>query len=504
MKHSLARAMTLAALALSLALTFAAFAPGLYAQAQTEKKKNNTHYIEKLEYMFDYIQNHYVDEVDPTQLYEGALKGLFESLNDPHSVYLTVGDMEDYTDTTVGEFGGVGLYISKSANILVNENGNNTKLKETFRTQYAPYVEVISPIEGTPAYRAGVSAGDFIIAIDTESTDSLSMDEVLSRLRGAPGTNVTMTIARKGGLKFDVKVTRAIIEVPVLRSAMIPGGTGYIRVIKWTPFTRDRVAEVLKDFRRKDLNSLILDVRGNPGGLLSAAVEVSNLFLTRGPIVSTQSRIEKESEIFYADRKTALEEDIPVAVLIDEGSASASEIFAGAMKDSDRAILVGAASFGKGSVQQIHAFGEGGFKMTTARYYTPKGVNIDKVGIVPHVLVTEEEFSDEEQEDLQILFEENRIPFFVEQNPKADARQVAQFIEKLQKEGISLKTRVLKRMIHREVNRTLSEPPIYDLEYDTALQKAMELITPKAQQSILWSKTPDISDLEPSTPILGG
>ena len=476
MKNLRNRIITLGTVLIALVLTLAAFAPGLYAQTKSAEDGDIDQYILMIDYLFRYIQDQYVEEVDPEVLFEGAVKGLFESLDDPYSVYLTASDMEDFADTTEGEFGGVGLYISKSASLEFDNGNTGESVRETFRTRYAAFVEVISPIEGTPAFRAGVSAGDFIIAIDEESTAELTMDEGLGRLRGTPGTEVTMTIARTGNLIFDVKVTRAIIEVPVLRSALIPGGTGYIRIIKWTPYTHERIAETLADFKKQGCTSLILDVRGNPGGLLSSVVDVSDLFLNRGPIVSTRSRIAAENEVFYAGRRTAVDPDFPIAVLIDEGSASASEILAGAMKDTDRALLIGTTTFGKGSVQQIRAFGNGGFKMTTSRYYTPNGINIDKVGVAPHVVIEDEAFTDEALEDLQILYEENRIPYFVEKHTSPSPEEIARFIQDLRTEGIALDDHILRRMIRQEVNRTLNDPPVYDLEFDTVLKEAISLL----------------------------
>ena len=476
MKNPRSRILTLGALLMALVLTLAAFAPGLHAQTKSAREGDTDQYLLMIDYLFRYIQDQYVEEVDPEVLFEGAVKGLFESLDDPYSVYLTASDMEDFADTTEGAFGGVGLYISKSASVQFQNGNTNPSVRETFRTRYAAYVEVISPIEGTPAYRAGVSAGDFIIAINEESTAELTMDEVLNRLRGTPGTEVTMTIARTGNLIFDVKVTRAVIEVPVLRSALIPGGPGYIRIIKWTPYTHERIAETLGDFKKQGYTSLILDVRGNPGGLLSSVVSVSDLFLSRGPIVSTRSRIASENEVFYASRRTAVDPGLPMAVLIDEGSASASEILAGALKDTDRALLVGSTTFGKGSVQQIRAFGSGGFKMTTSRYYTPNGINIDKVGVEPHVILEEEDYSEEALKDLQILYEENRIPFFVEKHGSPSAEEIRRFIRDLRTEGIALEDRILQRMIRQEVNRTLNDPPVYDLEFDTVLKETISLL----------------------------
>lgn len=436
--------------------------------AETRDAETET-YLSMLGFLFKYVQENYVDEVSPETLYEGAVKGLFESLDDPYSVYLTASDMEDYSDTTVGNFGGVGLFISKQTDYEEEvQNGN-----QTFRQQHAPYVEVVSPIEGTPAYRAGINAGDFIIAIEDESTADMTMDEVLERLRGEPGTKVEITIRRKPSITFKVVITRAIIEVPTIREGTINETIGYLRIVRWTPYTTESLETAVKNLYQQGCKAFIIDVRANPGGLLSSVVDTSDLFLSEGMIVSTRSRIASENEEFTATRKTVIPEDIPLVVLIDKGSASASEIFAGALKDTGRAFLIGETTFGKGSVQQIRSFGAGGFKLTTSRYYTPSGINIDKIGIAPNKEVKEEEFSEDDLDSLQLLLDNNAIPLFIEENPEADEEDISRFIESLHREGISIEDRVLRRMIRTEMNRTDNNPPVYDLEYDTALVHAV-------------------------------
>ena len=467
------RTSLLLAVIFSILFAVTAFGPALYAQANPDVRSETDQFLLMFEYLFKYVQNHYVDEVSSEQLYEGAVKGLFESLDDPYSVYLTASDMEDYSDTTTGEFGGVGLYISKQ---VLGEIEEDESENATFRAQNAPFVEVISPIEGTPAYRAGISAGDFIIAIDGESTGDLSMDEVLARLRGEPGTEVTMRISRRGGLFFNAKVTRAVIEVPTIKYSMLPDGIGYIKIIKWTPYTRDRMREALRDLDDQGYTSLIIDVRGNPGGLLSSVVDTADLFLSRGPIVSTRSSISEENEVYYAKRRTSVPLEVPIVVLINQGSASASEIMAGAMKDTGRAILMGDTTFGKGSVQQVRAFGSGGFKITTSRYYTPDGINIDKVGIDPHKFVELEEFTDEDLSALQQIYDEEMIAIFVEENPVSDEQKIDAFVADVEEKGIILDEKILRKLIREEYNRNLNSPPIYDLEYDIALKEAAKAL----------------------------
>ena len=257
-------------------MTLLIFAPGAFADSSN---RNIQRYISLFEQVFRFVHENYVDEVEPEVLFEGALNGLFDSLDDPHSTYLTENDMQDLTDTTSGKFGGVGLYISKS------ERGEGEE--DTAVEGYSPYVRVVAPIEDTPAAKAGIHAGDLITAIEGDSTEDMDLDEVVDRLRGTPGTDVLVTILRGEDIDFPVTLTRAVIEVPTTKHDMIPGGIGYLRIIQFTPLTDERVLDALEDFKKKNFNSLIIDVRNNPGGLLTSVVDVTDFFLSGGIIVST-------------------------------------------------------------------------------------------------------------------------------------------------------------------------------------------------------------------------
>ncbi|MDR2185191.1 MAG: S41 family peptidase [Treponema sp.] len=434
-----------------------ASAPRAAAQG---KDQNSSRYASIIQNVFDFIQRHYVEEVNPQKLYEGAMSGMFQALGDPYSAFLPESEMSDLNDTTQGNFGGVGLYISKP----VGERPDGKP----------PYVEVASPIEDTPGWRAGISPGDLIVAIDGVATDTLTMDEVLDRLRGTPGVQLTLLIRRGEKLEFPVTLTRAVIEVPTVKHAMI-GDIGYLRLLTFTPMTMERTRESLNEFQSKNYKSLILDLRNNYGGLLQSAVEISNLFLDGGTVVSTKSRISSENMVFTARRNNMLvPANLPVIVLINRGSASASEIVAGALKDRGRAYLVGEKSFGKGSVQQVYPLDKAGFRITTARYYTPSDVNIDKIGIPPDREVLFPEFTDEEAETLNQLMAADRIPAFIKENPNVDAAGIDAFARELNAQypiGISL----LRRLIRNEQNRTVIAP-VYDLEYDVQLEEAVKIL----------------------------
>jgi carboxyl-terminal processing protease len=402
-----------------------------------------------------FVQDNYVDEeaVAPEILIEGALKGMFEALDDPHSAYLSREDMRDLNDTTTGRFGGVGLIISKV------ERG----------------AEVVSPIEDTPAYRAGITAGDIIVAIEDESILDLSIDEVVKILRGEPGAPVRVTIQRGKTLTFDVTIVRAMIEVPTVKHSMIGEDIGYLRIIQFTPLTPEKVREAIEFFDRNRYRSLIIDLRSNPGGLLTSVIDVADFFLSRGPIVSTRSRVEAENHVFYASqRETLVPPSLPVVVLINRGSASASEILAGALKDTARARLMGETSYGKGSVQQIKSIGEAGFRLTMSRYYTPSGASIDKVGIVPDTEIKEPELTEKEEASFTRLIEGDYIARFVEENPNPGEAGIAAFIETLGSEEIDLSPRIIRRLVRNEQNRTNNNPPLYDLEFDIVLRQAVD------------------------------
>ncbi|MDR2901323.1 MAG: S41 family peptidase [Treponema sp.] len=412
--------------------------------------------------VFNFVQQHYVDEIDPKVLYEGALNGMFEALGDPHSTYLEGMDMTDLNDTTEGNFGGVGLLITKA----VEARPDGKPL----------WVEVASPIEDTPGWKAGINPGDFITAINGEDTAPLTMDEVLERLRGEEGTEVTLQIRRGERLDFPVVLERAIIEVPSVKQAMI-GKTGYLRITTFTPMTAARAQDALDYFKTQNYDSLIIDLRYNYGGLLNSAIDISDLFLEGGVVVSTKSRIASENRTFTARRSTEVPADMPIIVLINVGSASASEIVAGALKDRNRAYLVGEKSYGKGSVQQLFNLDRNdssGFKLTTARYYTPSDVNIDKIGIPPDREVLLPTITDDEAIVLNQLINDNKIPTFVEENPNATKAQTAAFIESLSSE-YKIDQSWLKQLMRNEQNRTVTAP-VYDLEYDIQLQEAVKIL----------------------------
>jgi carboxyl-terminal processing protease len=445
---------TAAVLIIGAAFIFAA-APRVQAQSGGQDAQR---YSSIIQYVFDFIQRRYVEEVDPKAVFEGAMNGMFGALGDPYSSFLPESEMADLNDTTQGSFGGVGLYIT------AGDPQPDGRMR---------YVEVAAPMEDTPGWRAGINPGDRILKIDEDSTDGLTMNEVLARLRGAPGQAVQVLVARGENLEFPVTIIRAVIEVPTTKFAMI-GDTGYLKLLTFTPMTVERAREALESFRAGNYKALVLDLRNNYGGLLKAAVDICDLFLDSGVVVSTRSRISSENTVFNARNSTLVPVDIPVIVLINRGSASASEIVAGALKDRGRAYLVGEKSYGKGSVQQVYPLGNSGFKLTTARYYTPSNVNIDKIGIPPDREVKYPEFTEKDAEALNNVLKAGRISDYIKANPNAGALEIAGFAQTLNRE-YGLDVYLLRRLIRNEQIRTVVAP-VYDLEYDIQLQEAINIL----------------------------
>lgn len=316
--------------------------------------------------VFERVSHDYVDEVDDKELLEGAISGMLSSL-DPHSAYLPPKDFKEVEEHTTGEFGGLGMEVGM-------EDG---------------FVKVISPIDDTPAQKAGIQAGDLVIKLDGEPVKGKTLSEAVKIMRGKPGTELELTIVRKGeDAPITVDIVRAIIKVKSIKQRMLKEGVGYLRISQFQIRTgRDLVSAVekLKEENGGPLNGLVLDLRNNPGGVLTAAVQVSDAFLDDGLIVYTEGRIKNSKMRFESEQGDVLDGK-PIVVLINEGSASASEIVAGALQDQKRGLIAGRTSFGKGSVQTLLQLNNGAaIKVTTARYFTPSGRSIQAEGIEPDV-----------------------------------------------------------------------------------------------------------------------
>lgn len=441
------------------------------SSVENDTKITSFQYVKKLNSVFDFVQQNYVDEIDPKILYEGALKGMLDAIGDPYTLYLDSDYMRDLNDTTSGSFGGVGLSISKAA--------------ESTATKPA-YVEVASPIEDTPGAKAGIQAGDLITAIDGLPTPSMTMNEVLQHLRGEIGTPVTVTILRGSNMKFDVTLIRALIEVPTVKFGMIEGTKiGYARLIQFTPDTALRLQDALDSFEKNGYKGLIIDLRDNPGGLITSAVDVADKFIDNGPIVSTKSRLLFENSQFTASKDKTTVKNMPIVVLINKGAASASEIVSGALKDYHLAYLVGERTYGKGSVQQVIPLSNtDGIKITMARYYTPSDMNIDKIGIPPDQEVKNlADFTEEEEKLYVDMIKSEVINTAAESKLNMTESDIAAAAQKIVKD-YPLDERLIRRLIRVQVQKT-QPAALYDLDYDLQLNAAIKAVQRKDFSTML-------------------
>ena len=335
--------------------------------------------------VLDKINKEYVDDIDQSEAMDAAINGVLQSL-DPYSAYMTPEMFKNMATETSGEFGGLGIEVGMEAGV----------------------VKVISPIDNSPASKVGIKAGDYIIKINEIQVQGKSLSEAVELMRGPVGSDIEITIRRVGVKKsIKYKITREIIEVRSVKSEVKNNNTGYIRLTSFNDNSSDQIKKKIKEFRNnKDIKYYILDLRNNPGGLLSQAIKISDLFLDNGEIVSTKSRKKSENRKWFAKKGDILNGGT-VIVLINYGSASASEIVAGSLKDHKRAILIGERSYGKGSVQSIIPLdNNGAIRLTVSKYYLPSGSSISEVGVVPDFELEEEgdDFRINTETDNQLKF----------------------------------------------------------------------------------------------------
>lgn len=346
---------------------------------------------EEIESLKTYIKENYYLEVSDETLLEGMKKGVFDILDDPYSVFMNQVEYQDYMDSSSGEYPGIGIYLAPNTD---NE------------------IEIVSPIEDTPAQRAGLLAKDLIIGVNGEMVNADLMDEAISKIKGEPGTPVTLTIYRPSKKeKFDVVIVREWIDIKVVKSEMLDDTTGYLRITTFDQQSASEFEKHLIALMNSGAKGVVLDLRQNPGGYLNQCVEIADMLLGKSLIVYTEGRNGDDEKYYSDDQKY----DVKLVVLVDQGSASASEIVTGALKDHNVAKIVGTQTFGKGIVQVVKPFIENtGFKLTTSQYFTPNGINIHGVGIEPDVLV-----------------EMNESYYELENPTKADDNQLQKAIEVL-------------------------------------------------------------------------
>ena len=335
--------------------------------------------------VLDKIKKEFVEDVDESEVMDAAINGVLESL-DPYSSYMSPETLKNMQTETSGEFGGLGIEVSMESGV----------------------VKVISPIDESPAYKVGVKAGDYIVKINEHQVQGKTLTEAVDLMRGPVGSDIEITVRRKGVRKALVfKITREIIKIQSVKSKIIEDNVGYVRLTAFNENSSNQLKKKINEFNKNNnLKGYILDLRNNPGGLLSQAIKISDFFLTEGEIVSTKSRKESENRKWLAN-KGDITEGKTLIILINNGSASASEIVAGALRDNKRAILIGENSYGKGSVQSIIPLkNKGAIRLTISKYYLPSGKSISEIGVMPDIEISEdsEEFRINTENDNQLNF----------------------------------------------------------------------------------------------------
>ena len=447
----------------SILASLALIALGTWGQIQGTAKSNISE--EGLNELFHqvlyYVENEYVEKTDKQKVWFGAIKGALKALDDEHTRFMTPESHNELRDITRGSFGGLGIEITIRDSILT----------------------VISPIEGTPAMRAGIQPGDKIIEINKKPTRNISLEEAVKIMRGAPGTSVNLSIAReKEEELLSIDIIRDIIKIKIVKTTLItPQNIGYIRLKQFAQTAFTEVSNAVKHLEKQKVKGLILDLRYNAGGLLEAAYKISNLFLTKGVIVSTRGRSKQKDGVYKVQPELTVSEKTPLVILVNEGSASASEIVTGAIKDHKRGTVIGVKTFGKGSVQKVIPLShDTAIALTIQKYYTPSGKSIHKVGIDPNIEVKSLEFNKKDLQNFKQIKKKKLLSSFVKENPGYNKANVKKFKKFLIKSNLPLSDFAVKYSLKDYVNRKNINKPVIDLEFDVQLKRAIKHLQNKS------------------------
>lgn len=441
---------------LSSVLTIGLFYPFEKIKAFSEISEK---YLQVFHEVLTLIQSVYIDPPNEKTILIGAIRGAISSVGDPHSRFLNEEETKEFSEESRGSFGGLGIEVTYSEGALL----------------------VISPIDDTPAMRAGIQPQDKIIEINGKSTDKLSLTESIKMMRGSVGTSINMKILRKGSREpLSISLVRELIKIEYLKSAYIEKeNIGFIRLSQFLgESTVKEFEKIVLNFTKQNVKGIIIDLRMNPGGFLDHAVKMSDLFLKHDlDIVSVKGKNGVLINVFKSVNRPEKALKVPVVILINSGSASASEILAGALQDHKRAKIIGQQSFGKGSVQEYYKISNKTMiALTTQKYYTPSGVSIHGKGITPDLVVAPISPDEDERFYLDRIVKQNILKDFVKQNPGYSEKTIKLFKETIAKKGYPLSDRIVRLILKRE-NSFGQKAPLYDIEMDSQLQKALDVLT---------------------------
>lgn len=422
--------------------------------------------MQKLELLYRLVERDFLFDIDHKEVYESMAKGLFSGLGDDYSAYIVSKEAADFSEDTSGTYGGIGAYISK--NYL--EYRDFTK-PETYM------VNITSVFPGSPAEAAGLRSGDLISHIDGEPVEDWEADEASKALKGTPNTPVVLTIQR-GSSEFQVTVIRKIVSIPTVAAEVLDNGIGYLRIIQFTTTTGDQVREDLSKLLDEGITSLIVDLRDNPGGIVDATMNVADMMLSDQLIVHVNSKDSAKNRSYVSSSRTLVPQTMPVVVLVNNGSASSSEILAGALKDNERATLIGTTTFGKGLIQIVSPFGDGYYTLTTSQYRTPDGNDIHELGIPVDIEVEDLEIEEEEMDAYMEFINSGVLTDFVEEHPDFNKDNIELFVDTIVGDDAIFETDIYRLLIRREYlyQMPYDDRPIADTDYDRVLKRAIEFL----------------------------
>jgi carboxyl-terminal processing protease len=432
---------------------------GINISGQSRAEDEFAHkYLDYFHQVYQTLKTNFVEVPNNKNFFYGAIKGAIASLNDPYSRFLDEEAFAALKEETTGKFVGIGIEVTIRDGEII----------------------VISPIEDTPAMKAGILSEDIIIKVDNVATKEKELSDIIKMIKGLPHTKVKLTIRRAGfDEPLDITVERVPIKIETVAYGLLKeyDKVGYLKIKVFSADTPRDIEEALNNFKKKGIEKIIVDLRGNPGGLLDKAITITDYFLDRGQlIVSTRGRegtanvseFRSEMEPLYKGK---------LVVLVNNGSASASEIFSGAIKDNKRGKLVGVKTFGKGSVQKFFNLNENiGVTLTIAKYYTPSGISIHGKGIVPDYIVKADEISKEDTEKIRIIYKEKIVDKFAKSNKEYTRENINKFVEYLKEKKLSISEKNAAFVLKREINK-YGKTPIYDLDFDNQLVEAVKIIS---------------------------
>lgn len=417
-----------------------------------------------LERLYRYVDSVYLHDIDKQKAFDNMAKALLDSLDDDFSYYITSEYAEDFISETSGTYGGIGTYLTKYSPDRKNQDDPETWM-----------IKIISPFPGAPAERAGLRSGDLISHIDGEPVDDLTATESSKALKGTPGTTVTVTVHR-GNSVFDLTLKREIINTPTTENGILEGGYGYLRINEFTNRTAQQASMAIDSFNEAKVKGIIIDLRNNGGGIIDSALSIADMFINDQPLITITHKNKVGDVRYIASESTKVDDELPVVVLVNKGSASSSEILAGVLKEDDRATLIGTTTYGKGITQIATPFAGGVVQVTNAKYLLPNGDDIHEVGIAPHIVVEDPEIPEEQLPAFEKLMEDQAIYKFADEHPDYSDANIQLFVQENTDYGLD--SYVLSLLMRNEylARMNYDDRPVADPVYDLQLRRALEFL----------------------------